>query len=57
MKSPAELRSDAARCRRLAAGVADMRTSESLLELALSYEAEAEALEGEPRQAEAERQA
>ena len=42
MKSPAELRADAAKCRRLAAGLTDARTTASLLELALSYELEAE---------------
>lgn len=42
MKSAAELRADAAKCRRLASGLTDARTSASLLELALSYELEAE---------------
>ena len=42
MKSPAELRADAAKCRRLASGLTDARTKASLLELAISYELEAE---------------
>ena len=42
MKSPAELRADAAKCRRLASALTDARTKASLLELAISYELEAE---------------
>ena len=41
MKSPAELRADAAKCRRLASGLTDPRTKASQLELAISYELEA----------------
>lgn len=44
-KSPQQLRADAEKCRRLARGVADRRTVESLLDLAETYDAEAEAIE------------
>lgn len=47
-KSPQQLRADAEKCRRLARGVADRRTVESLLDLAETYEAEADALERAP---------
>ena len=48
MKSPVELRADAAKCRRLAAGLTDDRTKASLLELAESYELQAAELEAPP---------
>ena len=41
MKTPAELRADAARCRRLASGLVDPAVVASLLALADEYEAEA----------------
>lgn len=46
MADAAQLRSQAARCRRLAAAVHDARAEAELLKLASDYEAEAARLEG-----------